>query len=63
VANKLHHFTSGAQKDPFCSYIGGESRTPRRHWSIASSMTFCPMVCHTLSRRWHSSSTSFTRFS
>ena len=29
------------------------------HWSIASSMTFCPMLCHTLNRRWHSSSTSF----
>jgi len=34
-----------------------------RHWSIASSMTFYPMLCHTLNRRWHSSSTSFTRFS
>ena len=34
-----------------------------RHWSIASFMTFCPMLCHTLNRRWHSSSTSFTRFS
>jgi len=26
-----------------------------RHWSIASSMTFCPMLCYTLNRCWHSS--------
>jgi len=35
---------------PFCSYTGDEHA---RHWSIASSMTFCPMLCHTLNRRWH----------
>ena len=46
----------------FCSYTGGES-SRARHWSIASTVTFCQMLCHTLNRSWHSSSKSFTCFS
>jgi len=41
----------------FCSYTGGESRTPLIY---RLSMTFCPMLCHTLNRLWHSSLTSFS---
>jgi len=45
---------------PSLSYIRYSQRPPfartqvvnrARHWSIASSMTFCPVLCHTLNRR------------
>jgi len=47
-------FTSGAQND-ICSYTGSES-SRACHWSIASSITFCPICCAT-----HSTGTDTAR--